>query len=373
MSEVLPYVLVLLLALSIVQVRQMLLVRQNSAIAINAGNSDPVIGKLGKELKTSRIGLANWLAIVMLASFMGLRKTVGTDWNLYFLTFQNLDPNSDWPAQIASSSQEFGFTTLNLVIRFLTSDSVYLFMVLSFASVISIFWFLNAESENFVLSLSLYLFLGHYLSAFNISRQALAVALIALAISLIEKNKLSYGVLVAIAVSIHLTALIPGLIALAIFATKIRLKALIVFCLIASALSFVVLRIPALMELAASLSPRYSNYLATALASGVGSYIVTAYLAMLIAWACYLALKQKSENLWLKIALFSPIFLIIGTQVVEIGRIASYFTLGLLVALPNLIRQTKYAGALNLLLFALSAIFCLAYLYSFGDLLPYRS
>lgn len=374
MLEIFPYFWTLIVALSILAFRTMRYPSSGSLAVLSQGDGNLVSEThRGSNALNVRFRFADLIVIGILGSFMGLRKSVGTDWNLYYLVFQNLDPKSDWLAQIFVSSQEFGFTSLNLCLRYLGLQPVGLFLTLAFLTVAFTYLFLLGESKNLFLSLSLYVFLGHYLSAFNISRQSLATAIFALALYFLPRSRINFIFISLIATSIHLTAIIPAGVVILIYFLKLKTRSLIIFSAIAMTASFALLRIPVVVELAASLSPRYSNYLNNSTDSGIGSYLIALFIISLLTICSFLAVRHSVESIWLKIALLAPVFLVFGTQVVEMGRISFYFTLGLLIALPNLIARSKYNMALNMLIFILSSIFFVAFLVSFGDLLPYRT
>lgn len=374
MDELFPYFLATFSALSVLFLRE---IRTFAGLTGRLGRNkrievfDENLSRF--ETPRPRLQLCDFLVIALLSCFLGLRKSVGTDWNLYYLVFQNLDPKADWFTQISMSSQEFGFTLLNLFLRYTGAEPVALFLTLAFLSVGFTYVFLKRESANLFLSLSLYIFLGNYLSAFNISRQALATAIFALALYFLRKSRSIFVIISIIAMSIHLTALIPACLVFFIYYSKIKTRSLILFNAAAMAASFALLRIPAVLELAASLSPRYSNYLSNSTDSGIGSYLIALFIVALLSICSFLAIRHSVESIWLKIALLAPVFLVFGTQVVEMGRISFYFTLGLLIALPNLIARAKHSLALNAFIFILSGIFFVAFLVSFGDLLPYKT
>jgi hypothetical protein len=214
--------------------------------------------------------------------------------------------------------------------------------------------------------------LGNFLSAFNISRQALAFSIFAFACCYLQRKKYLFWILAAAAISIHLSALIPVLVITLLELLKPKLRTVSLLALLAVSLGALLTQIPQAVEIASRLSPRYSEYLANGSDSGIGTYLIALFTICLLTLSLVLAFRAGDESIWLKFALFGPVFLIFGTQVIELGRLALYFNLGLIIALPRLLKNIKHSLALSMFVWLASMVFFLVYLDAFGDLLPYR-
>ena len=151
-----------------------------------------------------------FLLSCVLAIIMGLRATtVGQD----TLSYKNMfDTVSSIPIDmlfnISSYSSKIGYVLLMKVCSYIVNDYFFFQIVVSVLFCIGISKFLLDHGRDMLLITMVFLGCGFYLSAFNVTREAIAVVLVVNAFTAIEEQKWKQAVILfLLAISIHLTAL----------------------------------------------------------------------------------------------------------------------------------------------------------------------
>ena len=94
---------------------------------------------------------------------------------------------------------EVGYTTLSIAVRSLTDFPYAIFWATSILTVIPMYIAIKRSSLDLPFSVAIYMLLAFYVSPFNLVRQGIAIALIFLAHTFFEKNRVLYFVLSALA------------------------------------------------------------------------------------------------------------------------------------------------------------------------------
>lgn len=221
-------------------------------------------GKLGR----ARIPLL-WMAAVFFVLLAGLKWDRGTDWPPYLMFFGQSLPGMPWYA----GSFELGYVLWNRVIAAIWANYSF-FMTLT--ATLCVAAIMGALWKNKILTFAaLAVLFANTLVAFSLTRQTIAGSLVLLAFSFLsERRRLPFIVLVFIAASFHVTALL-ALAALA-FDREAGLAAIVVFFAALLAFSYVgVWRIG--LELAGNLLPaghvrsRIQDYLASRSSFGLSA------------------------------------------------------------------------------------------------------
>lgn len=317
-----------------------------------------------------------WAPLLLIA-FAGLRSTqVGTDTPVYARSFSIVDPSSNWIQTIERMPYEDGYTILMLTVKYLGGSFTTLLFVMATLTVGAVYWGLRRQSKDIPLALGLYVLLAAYLSPMNIARQGLAVALVFLASTFIARRLtprgfVTFTFLAFLAYSFHTSALLA---AVAIFAFRgIRLTlwramwSLTLAVVIAGSL-WVSDWLSGLIQI---LSPRYEVYLESGSEGGIGVYLILAVSLALLVYA--LGLRPAAEDLpWVSFVLLSCMATIMGTQSIYAARLASYFSIFLILLIPNVMRTAKIPAIHRVVLILLSSIYYFFYLENFGGLNPYQ-
>lgn len=145
-----------------------------------------------------------FLVALILILFATLRSNnVGTDANNYIYMFNNLAFNQNNVLN-EESSTEIGYLIIQRIAYLISTNYWSLFFIVSFLSVSISLLALYKTSENIMLSIFLYVALGHYLFLFNGARQAIAIAVCYLGFYfLIQKKFKSFFISFCLAFIFH--------------------------------------------------------------------------------------------------------------------------------------------------------------------------
>lgn len=315
------------------------------------------------------------LAVAALIIFAGLRYKVGTDYSNYVAIYQRLD-TAHWYSEIVETKQEPGFTALMLTIKSVSESPQSLFWVSAVLTIVPIYAVLLRHSELPALSVALFVLLN-YVNFFNGVRQGLAAAVILLAWSVMGRRRWWWFVgLVAIAATIHQSALFAGI---AIFIVRRRkLNSGIIFAVFGAAIltALFVDRIPALSQVVGSVAPRYAQYIHSA-ETGLGAYLLVAAYALLLVFAVLIGsnknpLNERDQRLTV-LVLIAIAFMLVGTQATTVFRMSSYFTLFVLLLVPNRIASGSDRGLASTLVVAGATVFYWMNVTTYSDLFPYQT
>lgn len=140
-----------------------------------------------------------------------LRYGIGQD---YFYTYA---PTFRWIANGDISSEtrslirynEWGFTALNKVIAFFTSDYQWLFIITSLISLVLIYKSIKNDSVSIPFSILMLVLGSYYLASYNFVRQCIAIAIFAYSLKYVENRKpVQYFICVVLATTMHTISII---------------------------------------------------------------------------------------------------------------------------------------------------------------------
>lgn len=298
------------------------------------------------------------IVTLILISVVGLRsEDVGVDTSSYYRIFYDINGWLD-PRYF---SWEPGFIFINQLVYWLHGNAEHAILVFSTINMIFIVAFLNKSSSNIALSLILFIGLAYYFLAFNIVRQSLAMSIICFSFSyLYEKKYITWGLYFLLALSFHFSAVIF----LLYFVSKI--KKINHFVLLGWLISLIFIINPNLIgqviNIFSFLVPsKYSTY--TQLLDNSQSLrlrMLLSQIFFLLFYYSYRKMPSSFEKQVLIISLYGVIFSNILTFSGYIARIAHYFSIFQIIALPIVINylfkgRTRYF--VNIILFIFISIF----------------
>lgn len=162
------------------------------------------MGYLRDHCRKEQKQAADVILFLAMFLFMGIRYGIGQD---YFYTYV---PVFNTILETGTySGSEVGFIFLNKLCQIFTDNYQSIFIVTSF--ILVLFAYKSILYNNTTILMSLYIFLcgGFYLYSFNVVRQCIVIATFAYAIWYIEERKFwKYAVLICLAATIHITALV---------------------------------------------------------------------------------------------------------------------------------------------------------------------
>jgi hypothetical protein len=293
----------------------------------------------------------DYLLVVVLVTFSAIRYFVGTDYGTYLKLHLAIEP-SNVADSYSESPVEIGYTTLSILVRSITAFPYAIFWITSILTVIPMYVAIKRGSRDLPFSILIYMLLAFYINPFNMVRQGIAVALLLLAHTFYGKNRAAYYGLSVLAGLFHYTAWLAALAQWAILRWRPAMRTVVYVVagtLLVGMLIVIVNIIDPTMvaSLLGSINPRYEGYLEGS-RSGIGTYlIITTRLALLC--LVFVLMKHSGDGLasnwgqygpWVAFSAIGVCFLTIGTQAVNVGRIDYYFSVFLILLIPNLLRAT---------------------------------
>lgn len=316
-------------------------------------------------------GYFDYIALVPLILLLGFRYDTGTDWQLYFRHFGQIDVTS-LVDTLNYASQEVGFTFVNFYIKFSGNDFLVSQLFWSTLTVGATFVAYRELTESFRTAMLLWVGLGYYLFAFNVVRQSAAAALILLAIALIQRSRVAAAIVVALAALIHVSALIAiPILAIVWLRRAGRLDWRIVVA-VGIPLALSGLGLQALLQVSGALNERYLGY---AEQDGGGTGTVLLILVHVVALAVFSgsgkpwhdAVQRRASVT----AAFGAVALAVGLTAVWVGRLDLYFGSFLPIVIANGVAHRRKPGLLAVMVGIATCVVYWAHMTYFGGVLPY--
>lgn len=312
---------------------------------------------------------AFWVPFFVLVFFSSIRSyLVGTDTGNYTSDFRNLLDSNYY---IFRSDLEYGYQLLEYVVLKFTHNYFWLFFVSSVIVVGSYLYIFRKKSEDYFLSVIIFISFGFYLFYFNGLRQGIAMAIAAFGTPyLINKHFVKYALIILLASSFHKTALIMFL-----FYFIIHLKFKIEFKMLAVFLgSFLLSSI--VIEYLASTNERYSSY--AEVSESAGGYLTLFFYSFISIFLYIFYKKYKINNpeyyVLLQLILYGVLFLIpvslLGANPSGPQRLLFYFVWVISLLIPIVIR--KINNKFIYFIFILLALIYYTMILGFSNLMPYR-
>lgn len=146
------------------------------------------------------------VCVAILATVAGLRHYVGADYGGYYWRYPN------WSAELEDRLREWdepGLSVLARLLSFFTDDGAYFILLISVITITFTVFPMSKHTDDFFMSVMLYIFTGCWDITFNAVRQCVAAAIIFAGHRLIYERKfIKFCILVFIAASFHISALI---------------------------------------------------------------------------------------------------------------------------------------------------------------------
>lgn len=333
---------------------------------------------LGGAVKINRndpLKARNFLFLIfwILVLFAGLRNSsVGTDTNNYVGYF--LYGNRVGIIQ-NKTNIESGYILVNNIARFISGQY---WVLLTMIAGIIIFFELKVIyrlSQNFLLSIFLYISLGFFVFLFNGARQAIGAAIFGMAIYHLIKGSLkNYILWILIAAFFHKTALI-GLPFYYFLRSGFSLKKTIINILAFSAFLTIYF---VLGGTEAIVGNRYEQYIERgALGGGGFTFFYTVCISLFIYFRKFIPLNELYRyDIFLNMALVqSLIYLFVFLLKFDVNfyRLAIYFSLSNILIWPMIFKNVKILNSdFSILFFVLVHLaFLFIYIVKNGNLYPY--
>src|SRR5665648_205625 len=152
------------------------------------------------------------------------------------------------------------------------------------------------------------------------------------------------------------------------FMWKPTRKQMLLLVAIATLFILWVSRLSIVAQLLSAINPRYGEY-AQGAGTGLGAYLMIAMNIGLLVYAMRVGPstpENPAQDAWMFALILTGIaFMVIGTQAVIVSRMGMYFTIYLIVLLPNRVNQAARPLAHTAMLGAGAAIYAYMYLSSY--------
>lgn len=311
---------------------------------------------------------------------MALRdKSVGTDTILYYDLFQTYSKMSI--VEVFKQSTIL-YILYNKVIAFFTNSNQWIIIMNAFIITTLTGKFIYDNSKNVAISTILFILLYHYIQAFNIGRQYIALIIVATFgfKKLVEGKQLRFILVVLVATFFHNTAIICLLL---IIFQKIKLNYKNFFYIVLSSI-FGILLMPYIIRLFIFIFPHYSLYFNGNMyffASGEGRKIILTILyAILLFVNLLIKCKKEKNDIDIKkeqvingAVMLAVIFGVLSLSSIVIGRIELYFSFYVILLIPELIEKVKKGKYLAyfIILLILFIPFYIQLNGNLGEVVPY--
>ena len=297
----------------------------------------------GTDNKVVYIGVA--FALFFLAAYRSLG--VGTDSEAYYTIYYQY-ANNDAYVAASDNYKTAEFIWLAMLRYFRNADNYRgLLVMLAALNAIPLFYALKKQSKWPLFSVFLYIALYFYGNSLNTRRQYAAMSFLLLAIPFLKKGKNKYYLLLMLlATAIHMSALFVFILVWSIYKANLNFDNKLRYSLII-AVSFIIgmfftAKFKEALEPIANLfaSSNYEYYLSgdtvnesRNLLSNLGFNLIAIFM---------LYINKDANNIYFKLYILGVIMvnLLAGLGAFS-GRVASYFSLMQIVAIPNLLYLIK--------------------------------
>lgn len=312
---------------------------------------------------------AFWVPFFTLVLFASIRSyLVGTDTGAYTSDFRN---KLDIQYFIFSENLEYGYQVIKYIILYLTHNYFWLLFVSSIIVVGSYLYIFKKKSEDYFLSIFIFLTFGFYTFYFNGLRQGLSMALAVWATPyLIDKKIKKFTLIILLASLFHKSALI-----MFVFYFLIHLKFKLEYKIIGVFLGSLMLS-GATVQYLASTNEKYTSY--TEVSEDAGGYLTLGFYFM-IGLFIYILMKlykitNKDFYILLQLYIYGIVFLIpvamLGANPSGPQRLLFYFVWPVALLLPIVFNRIN-----NKLINYIFILFSVIYFYmitsKFSHLTPY--
>lgn len=279
------------------------------------------------------------ISFLILFIVSGFRKNVGVDFRNYEAIFRQHTNNNFFDYSYVD--KDYGYALLNKIIALFTNNTQWVFIVVSFITIILFIIFIKRYSTNMLLSVYLLITFNFYFDAMNIQRQFIAIAICTLSIKyIINEDFKRFCLVILFAILIHKSALIffPMY-----FISKINLnvKKICIYIVLGCAGSLLINKIIYFMR-----NKFYSDYDSVAWGMqglGIGLIIIIPVFIFIIAFMMKDKLIEENpeNNVFLNLLFCACVCFLLSTIISNFTRIAEYFYIVVIIFIPRMISVIK--------------------------------
>lgn len=296
------------------------------------------------------------LSFIILFIISALRKyTVGIDTKQYVDQFLKIGEMS-FP--FTDSRYEFGFDLLNNLLFKITSNPQILIIVTSLIINSAVCYFIYKNSNNFLLSTLLFIFLSIYFNYMNVTRQAIAISVLLFGYSELKEGHTFRYLLFIIAASMFHSVALLALIFILLKYINFDIS-FIVFLVFSALFCFVFGK--QIFNLLTIILGKYDGYLETEFGQSnyfgsLLSFLQDTVLVLLCSYSCYSQKVKNNNILETKLVSLYLVFLFLVMRINLFNRLSGLLSIYMINFIPNklheikLVNKKEYHAVLTLIL-----------------------
>lgn len=287
-----------------------------------------------------------FLSFTILFVIMGFRdNSVGTDTQLYCNIFKNnYSINSIMDVFISEDSSPL-YTIYNYIIGLVSHDCNIIKITNSFIICFLTMLFIRENTKHVFLSTLLFLTFYHFFSAMNITRQYIAVMIVANSFKYIKQKKLVKFVLCCfIATGIHNTAII-SFVLLPLLFMKLNKRNIGIYLLCVFLVSFM---LPSILNIFTYIFPHYDLYFENNMLDEVGrnrKILITMIYIIFEILMYYIFIKkiyhEEDMKFYFIINIIAIILGVLSLETILLSRMEIYFSIFAIIYIPIIISKFK--------------------------------
>ena len=323
-----------------------------------------------------------FIPIVAISCFRS--RNVGIDTKQFTTAFSII--SKMYPSSFSSLRYESGFIWCCWILSKFIKNSQILIIISSLFINCSVMHFIKKNSNDVYLSSLLYILANFYFSYMNIMREAIAIAILLLSYNFLQNKKyIKYSLSVLFSSFFHFSAIL-SLLNIVLRKIKLKKKSIIIIFII-TLVAFLYGK--QFFDFLCRYSPRLARYNNTAFSETnyFGSFIEFLVYLISFVFGSIILFKYSRNSFNDKDDKINTIFMIMGTavifyslvmKVILFNRFTSYFSIFLIIWLPNCIEKISDAKArlickvLVILLFSLYWIILMKYRPEWYGVIPYE-
>ncbi len=285
-----------------------------------------------------------FLRIVFIAFFILVafrEMTMGNDTQMYLRLFKECSLYK-WDIYKFDSYFENGYLTLNILLSYISDSSRFFMIVMS--GIFNYFWykFIKENSNNYLLSVIMYIGLLFFYTSMTMMRQFTALSIMLYSTKFArEKKIIPFLFLVILASTFHSSAYV-AILYYPILNMKFNYKIAFIIIIIGILAS---LNIGPLFDFIASIIGRTNYYTNRVGSDSISNIIYTLIYGIMLIFGLYEINKRnnnknnKENNFYLYSLLFAMLINMLGINMNIMSRVALYFDALAIISFPNLIQE----------------------------------
>lgn len=293
------------------------------------------LGNKNDKTKDSLFLILSFFVLFVVVAFREM--TMGNDTLSYIKVFKECN-NLKWNILNYNSYFEKGYLVFNILLSYVCSNSRFFMIIMSAIFNYSVYNFIKNNSQNYLMSILMYINLLFFYQSMTMMRQFFALSIVLLfGIKFIKEKKIiKYIITIVIASLFHSTALITIFLYPLYYAKYNKKRVFYIF--LSSLLIFSFLN--QIYPIISSLFKRENFYLAM-----MGETKLANIISMLIFCAIYLFSiiiikrdKKEECSFYLYTTIFTAVIYFISINMAILSRASQYYAIFSIISLPNIIK-----------------------------------